>query len=127
MDATPIISADLDSLLDDVQQRTFRYFWDGAHPQSGLPYDKCLLDGTPGIDAISISGTGFGLMNDLIPLSPNPRSFFWGGWGGSIAVTDVDAGLTVSYVMNRMADALMGDLRGAMLVIAAYEGLAAGD
>ena len=46
MDATPIISADLDSLLDDVQQRTFRYFWDGAHAQSGLPYDKCLLDGT---------------------------------------------------------------------------------
>ncbi len=66
MDATPIISADLDSLLDDVQQRTFRYFWDGAHAQSGLPYDKCLLDGTPGIDAISISGTGFGLMAILV-------------------------------------------------------------
>ncbi len=70
-------------------------------------------------------GTGFGLMNDLIPLSPNPRSFFWGGWGGSIAVTDVDAGLTVSYVMNKMAAGLMGDLRGALLVFAAYQSLAA--
>ena len=26
-------------------------------------------------------GTGFGLMNDIVPLSPNPRSCFWGGWG----------------------------------------------
>ncbi|QXC62693.1 beta-lactamase family protein [Aquihabitans sp. G128] len=69
-------------------------------------------------------GTGFGLMNDLIPLSPNPRSFFWGGWGGSIAVTDLDAGLSVAYVMNKMADGLVGDLRGAMLVFAAYQGLA---
>ncbi len=69
-------------------------------------------------------GTGFGLMNDLIPLSPNPRAFFWGGWGGSIAVTDLDAGLSVAYVMNKMADGLAGDLRGAMLVFAAYAGLA---
>ncbi len=72
-------------------------------------------------------GTGFGLMNEVIPLSPNPRSFFWGGWGGSIAVTDLDAELTVSYVMNRMADALVGDLRGAMLTFAAYQGLAAAE
>ncbi len=70
-------------------------------------------------------GTGFGLMNELIPLSPNARSCFWGGWGGSIAVTDLDAGLSVAYVMNRMASGLAGDLRGAMLVFAAYEGLAA--
>jgi hypothetical protein len=31
----------------------------------------------------------------------------------------------VAYVMNRMAGGLVGDLRGAMLVFAAYEGLAA--
>lgn len=69
-------------------------------------------------------GTGFGLMNDLIPLSPNPRSFFWGGWGGSIAVIDLDAGLSVAYVMNKMADGLVGDLRGALLVFATYQALA---
>lgn len=70
-------------------------------------------------------GTGFGLMNEAIPLSPNPRACFWGGWGGSIAVIDLDAGLSVAYVMNRMADGLVGDLRGALLVFAAYRGLAA--
>ncbi|MCU1453877.1 MAG: serine hydrolase [Acidimicrobiales bacterium] len=72
-------------------------------------------------------GMGFGLMSELIPLSPNPRAFFWGGWGGSIAVIDLDAQMTVSYVMNRMAPALLGDLRGAMLTFAAYQSVAAAD
>ena len=35
----------------------------------------------------------------------------------------VDRELTVSYVMNTMAPALMGDLRGALLVFAAYQSL----
>lgn len=64
-------------------------------------------------------GTGFGLMNDLIPLSANPRSCFWGGWGGSICLIDVDAGLSIAYVMNKMANALMGDMRGGLVVFAA--------
>lgn len=68
-------------------------------------------------------GTGFGLMNEFFPLSPNPRSCFWGGWGGSLAVIDVDAELSVAYVMNRMADGLVGDIRGASLVLAAYQAL----
>ena len=71
-------------------------------------------------------GTGFGLMSDLVPLSPNPRACFWGGWGGSIAVVDLDARLSVAYVMNRMAGGLVGDMRGAMVVLAAFESLAAG-
>jgi CubicO group peptidase (beta-lactamase class C family) len=68
-------------------------------------------------------GTGFGLINDVVPLSPNPRTCFWGGWGGSLAVVDLDAGMSVAYVMNRMAGGLVGDLRGAMLVLAAYASL----
>ncbi|MBX3314345.1 MAG: beta-lactamase family protein [Actinobacteria bacterium] len=68
-------------------------------------------------------GIGFGLMNETIPLSQNPRSCFWGGWGGSIAVIDQDSRMTVSYVMNKMATALVGDLRGGAL---AFIALAAG-
>jgi CubicO group peptidase (beta-lactamase class C family) len=68
-------------------------------------------------------GTGFGLMNETVPLSPNPRSCFWGGWGGSLAVIDLDARMSVAYVMNRMASGLVGDLRGGMLVVAAYQSL----
>lgn len=69
-------------------------------------------------------GTGFGLMSDLIPLSPNPRSCFWGGWGGSICVVDVDAGVSIAYVMNKMAGGLVGDMRGAMVVLAAQGAVA---
>jgi CubicO group peptidase (beta-lactamase class C family) len=65
-------------------------------------------------------GTGFGLMSDTVPLSPNPRACFWGGWGGSMAVIDVDARLSVAYVMNRMAGGIVGDMRGVLLVLAAY-------
>ena len=71
-------------------------------------------------------GMGFGLMNETIPLSASPRAFFWGGWGGSIALVDLDRRMPVSYVMNKMAPELIGDLRGAMIVLAAYGALAAG-
>lgn len=67
-------------------------------------------------------GTGFGLISESVPLSPNPRAFWWGGWGGSIALTDLDAGMSVAYVMNKMAGG-MGDLRGALILFAAYDGL----
>jgi CubicO group peptidase (beta-lactamase class C family) len=68
-------------------------------------------------------GTGFGLMNESVPLSPNPRSCFWGGWGGSLAVIDVDAELSVAYVMNRMAGDLVGDMRGGLVVFSAFQAL----
>jgi CubicO group peptidase (beta-lactamase class C family) len=69
-------------------------------------------------------GMGFGLKSELFPLGPNERVCFWGGWGGSLAVIDADAKLSVSYVMNRMEANLMGDLRGGVLVMAAYQSLA---
>jgi CubicO group peptidase (beta-lactamase class C family) len=69
-------------------------------------------------------GTGFGLPNESIPLSPNPRACFWGGWGGSVCLIDVDASLSVAYTMNRMFDGLVGDLRGGSLILMAYQALA---
>jgi CubicO group peptidase (beta-lactamase class C family) len=72
-------------------------------------------------------GMGFGLMNETIPLSPNPRSCFWGGWGGSLCVIDLDARLSVAYVMNKMAPELMGDLRGGLVAVSAYQALAAAE
>jgi CubicO group peptidase (beta-lactamase class C family) len=68
-------------------------------------------------------GTGFGLMNESVPLSPNPRSCFWGGWGGSLAVIDMDAEMSVAYVMNRMATDLVGDMRGGLVVFSAFQAL----
>jgi CubicO group peptidase (beta-lactamase class C family) len=65
-------------------------------------------------------GMGFGLIDESFPLSPNKRAFFWGGWGGSIAVIDLDARVSIAYVMNRMEANLMGDVRGGLLVLRAF-------
>ena len=59
-------------------------------------------------------GTGFGLPNETVPLGTGERTCFWGGWGGSICVIDVDARLSVAYVMNKMAGGLVGVIVGTL-------------
>jgi len=71
-------------------------------------------------------GIGFGLPSAEMPISPSERACFWGGWGGSIIVIDLDQRMTYSYVMNRMGEGTTGDLRGAMPLLATYVALAAG-
>jgi CubicO group peptidase (beta-lactamase class C family) len=56
-------------------------------------------------------GLGFGLTSQEMPIGPNPRAFFWGGWGGSAIVIDLDAKLSFAYVMNKMSAGTMGDNR----------------
>ena len=68
-------------------------------------------------------GIGFGLVGDEAPLSPNGRTCYWGGWGGSIVVIDLDARMVVTYVMNRMGEGTVGDERGLDLLTAAYASL----
>ena len=70
-------------------------------------------------------GLGFGLPSPEVPISPSARACFWGGWGGSLAVIDVDEGVSFAYVMNRMGEGTMGDDRAATLLLAAYMALAA--
>ena len=69
-------------------------------------------------------GIGFGLPIPELPLSPNPRACFWGGYGGSLAVIDLDARMSFSYVMNRMAGGTVGDMRAGMLLMAFWMALA---
>ncbi len=68
-------------------------------------------------------GMGFGLIGPAAPLSPNPRAFFWGGWGGSLGLIDQDARMSVSYVMNKMATDSTMDFRRIYIVAAAYESI----
>jgi hypothetical protein len=46
-----------DKLMDLVQQQTFKYFWDFAHPVSGLSRER----NTSG-DIVTSGGSGFGVM-----------------------------------------------------------------
>ncbi len=64
-------------------------------------------------------GIGWGLGSDAVPM-PNARCCWWGGWGGSLVVNDLENGLTFAYVMNRMLEGTSGDMRAANLLGAAY-------
>ena len=67
-------------------------------------------------------GMGYGLSSETMPLGP--RTCFWGGYGGSLIIMDQESGITVAYMMNRMESGLVGDTRGAGIVMAAVAGLA---
>lgn len=68
-------------------------------------------------------GVGYGLNSPRNPIAPNPRVCYWGGWGGSLVVNDVDTGMTVAYVMNRMGHGTVGDDRAHAILRAAYASL----
>ena len=51
-----------DELLDLVQRQTLRYFWDFAHPVSGLARERSDAPPGCGVDVVTTGGTGFGLM-----------------------------------------------------------------
>ena len=55
---------------------------------------------------------------------PSPRTCFWGGWGGSLVINDLDNHMTVAYVMNKMGEGTVGDLRAASIIAGAYASLA---
>lgn len=63
-------------------------------------------------------GMGYGLRNP--PEMPiGPEACYWNGFGGSLIVMDLEAELTVCYVMNRMDAGLSGDPRGTDILAAA--------
>ena len=68
-------------------------------------------------------GIGYGINSEELPIAPNPRACFWGGWGGSIVINDLDARLTVAYVMNRMGEGTTGDDRGIGIALATFMAL----
>ena len=58
-----------EQLLDLVQERTFRYFWDGAHPASGLARERYHVDGDDSqrdSHIVTTGGSGFGVMAILV-------------------------------------------------------------
>lgn len=54
---------------------------------------------------------------------PSPRAFGHAGWGGSIAIADLDARVSWAYAMNKMSNAMTGDDRAGGLIRAFYESL----
>jgi CubicO group peptidase (beta-lactamase class C family) len=86
---------------------------------------ECQIDG---IDLVfgthTRYGMGFGLAGGLVPL-PSPNCIYWGGYGGSIIIIDMDANTTLSFAMNKMASTTQGDMRAFSLAMASWQALAA--
>ncbi|MBC7505559.1 MAG: beta-lactamase family protein [Sandarakinorhabdus sp.] len=68
-------------------------------------------------------GLGYGLFGGAVPL-PNPNSCYWGGYGGSLVINDLEAETSFAYAMNKMAGTTTGDMRAFNLAIAMWQGLA---
>jgi hypothetical protein len=59
------LSSEDQSFLEDLERRSFRYFWDQADPNTGLVPDRARADGSPldenHLNVASTAATGFGL------------------------------------------------------------------
>lgn len=53
-------------LLDIVQKQTFRYFWDFAHPVSGMARERSNRSFNYGEEVVTTGGTGFGVMAIIV-------------------------------------------------------------
>jgi CubicO group peptidase (beta-lactamase class C family) len=66
-------------------------------------------------------GMGYALHSIAVPYLPEGNYAYWGGWGGSSIIVDVDRKITFAYVMNRMDEGLLGDLRGINLATEVFQ------
>lgn len=86
------------ALLDAVQRRTLRYFWDFGHPTSGLARERS--NPVPGYDfrdTVTTGGTGFGIMAMLA-----------GASRGFLDVAEVHARITKIVEFLSLAEAHHG-------------------
>ena len=82
-----------EEFLDMVQRTTFRYFWDYAHPVSGLTRER-LGSG----ETVTIGGSGFGVMALLVGIE---RGYISREQG-------VERMLTILNFLNTQADRFHG-------------------
>ncbi len=54
------------SLLELVQKQTFRYFWDFAHPASGMARERSNVTVEYGWETTTTGGTGFGILATIV-------------------------------------------------------------
>jgi CubicO group peptidase (beta-lactamase class C family) len=100
---------------------------DGVRLLSQPTIDRIFEVQADGVDLVLFQplkfGIGFGLPSAQETQLPDRRIAYWGGWGGSIVLNDVDRGFTFAYVMNRMDGALLGSARSAAYQAAFFDAI----
>jgi len=89
-----------------------------AREGQGAAVDVVLGIGNGGLP--SEWALGFLLSGEQGILGPNARAFGHGGYGGSFGMADVEARVSLGYVMNHMGNNLVGDPRQTALFDALY-------
>ncbi len=74
------VDLDDDALLDLVQRQTLRYFWDFAHPESGLARERSNVRPEYGLEVVTTGGSGFGIMAIIVGVAR--------GWIGRAAAVE---------------------------------------
>src|SRR3982751_6377265 len=54
------------ALLELTQKQTFKYFWDFAHPVSGMARERSNVAYDYGDEVVTTGGTGFGVMSIIV-------------------------------------------------------------
>ncbi|PWB98124.1 serine hydrolase domain-containing protein [Salinibacterium hongtaonis] len=101
---------------------------DGVRLLSPETIDRIFEQQSDGLDLVLFQhlrfGVGFALPTEAAPVLPQTgRVAYWGGWGGSLIVNDVDRGATFAYVMNKMSPGIIGSPRSDAYVSAFYRAL----
>lgn len=101
---------------------------DGVRLLSPSTIDTIFRPQSDGVDLVlgmpMRFGVGYGLVHpESFPYLPEGRVCFWGGWGGSMIVIDTDRRVTVSYVMNKMADGIVGNPTSVAVIETAFAAL----
>lgn len=100
---------------------------DGKQFLSQKTIDLIFLEQQKGIDLVLglpiRLGIGYGLTGPGTALSwlPEGKVCTWAGWGGSIVICDLDRKMTITYAMNKMENAGLGNDRTKEYVKAIYK------
>jgi len=82
--------------------------------------DQIFREQANGVDQVLMMpmrfGIGYGLPGEMMPLPPDRRICFWGGWGGSLVINDLDNRMTFTFAMNKMGSGTVGDNRAFSLL-----------
>jgi CubicO group peptidase (beta-lactamase class C family) len=89
---------------------------DGVHLLSPATIDVIFDEQSHGTDLVLgvplRFGIGYALPETVtVPYVPQGRACYWGGWGGSLILMDLDRRTTISYMMNKMAPGIIGSDR----------------
>ncbi|KAJ5496509.1 Beta-lactamase-related protein [Penicillium fimorum] len=91
--------------------------------------DQMLQERVSGVDLVLFMKVRFGLgvalpMPEVMPFIPEGNICFWGGWGGSMLVMDLDRRMTIAYAMNKMGPGIIGNENVMAYIDAVYATMA---